>query len=310
MKTSSLTCFMLLAASTSLACAASKPSTQLVDARQNYEEAKTYNDIAPEHVHDAKQALDRAEKAHDEDPGSVEERHYAYLAHREAERAKALGEYKRAGLRVQQAEDLFEREQGRKLEYTRAALEQNRDFLEEKQETLQEKNQALANTNEKLETERQRRLKAESEASAAMKSLEEVAKVQESGKETTITLSGAVLFKTGEHQLLPIARNKLDDVAAALKQLDERYTTVVEGHTDSRGSEQMNRELSQERASAVRSYLVSRGVDENRIRAEGRGEAEPIASNDDPEGRANNRRVELVVREAEGDASSASDAKQ
>jgi outer membrane protein OmpA-like peptidoglycan-associated protein len=72
----------------------------------------------------------------------------------------------------------------------------------------------------------------------------------------------------------------------------------------------MNRELSQERASAVRSYLVSRGVDENRIRAEGRGEAEPIASNDDPEGRANNRRVELVVREAEGDASSASDAKQ
>ena len=113
--------------------------------------------------------------------------------------------------------------------------------------------------------------------------------------ETVITLSGSVVFKTGTATLLPIARQKLDDVATALKAQKEGTRIVVEGHTDSRGGTAFNEDLSRRRAVAVRDYLVSQGVDAERIAAVGRGESEPVASNDSPEGRANNRRVEIVL---------------
>jgi outer membrane protein OmpA-like peptidoglycan-associated protein len=69
----------------------------------------------------------------------------------------------------------------------------------------------------------------------------------------------------------------------------------VEGFTDSQGSARHNLRLSEERAEAVRRYLVSQGIRPGQIRSQGKGEAQPIASNDDPEGRANNRRVEIVL---------------
>ena len=67
--------------------------------------------------------------------------------------------------------------------------------------------------------------------------------------------------------------------------------------TDSRGDARQNARLSEDRALAVRTYLVEKGVDPERITAVGRGEEEPVASNDTPEGRANNRRVEILVRQ-------------
>ena len=82
----------------------------------------------------------------------------------------------------------------------------------------------------------------------------------------------------------------------ALKQTEDEKTIKVEGYTDSRGADDMNLKLSQQRAEAVRNYLVSRGVKGERISAEGKGEQSPIASNDTAEGRANNRRVEIVVQ--------------
>ena len=71
---------------------------------------------------------------------------------------------------------------------------------------------------------------------------------------------------------------------------------VVEGHTDSQGADAMNQELSQKRAESVRTYLVSRGIAADRITAQGFGPSRPIADNTSPEGRANNRRVEIVVK--------------
>ena len=73
-------------------------------------------------------------------------------------------------------------------------------------------------------------------------------------------------------------------------------TVLVEGHTDSRGSEQLNMRLSLDRANAVREHLISRGIDPEHLRAVGRGEQEPLVSNDSAEGRANNRRVVLVIQ--------------
>ena len=75
----------------------------------------------------------------------------------------------------------------------------------------------------------------------------------------------------------------------------EKQKIVVEGYTDSNGNDDSNLRLSQSRAESVRSYLISKGVKAERIQAVGKGEASPIAPNDTAEGRANNRRVEIVV---------------
>ena len=111
-----------------------------------------------------------------------------------------------------------------------------------------------------------------------------------------ITLSGSVLFTSGKSDLLPAAQLKLNDVAKALTEQDPDSKMVVEGHTDSQGAAAFNQELSQERAQSVRDYLVSRGIAGDRITAEGFGPSRSIADNATPEGRANNRRVEIVVK--------------
>jgi outer membrane protein OmpA-like peptidoglycan-associated protein len=87
---------------------------------------------------------------------------------------------------------------------------------------------------------------------------------------TIITLSGAVLFKTNESELLPIAEQQLRKVADALNAYDEGRKIVVAGHTDSRGSASFNKRLSLSRAESVRTFLVNSGVSPDRIRAVGK----------------------------------------
>jgi outer membrane protein OmpA-like peptidoglycan-associated protein len=122
-----------------------------------------------------------------------------------------------------------------------------------------------------------------------------VAKVKEDARGIVITLSGSILFRTDQSTLLPIARVHLDRVAEALREVGEAQTIVIEGHTDSRASTTYNLELSRARAETVRAHLVSRGVPADRIEAIGQGESDPVASNASAEGRANNRRVEIIV---------------
>jgi outer membrane protein OmpA-like peptidoglycan-associated protein len=129
-----------------------------------------------------------------------------------------------------------------------------------------------------------------------MASLSKIAQVKEEQRGVVITLDGQVLFVTGKAELLPIARDRLNEVAKSLKELDDDKLVSIEGFTDSRGADDMNQKLSQDRANAVRDYLASQGVKAEKLRAIGRGEANPVASNDTPEGRANNRRVEIVIQ--------------
>lgn len=112
-----------------------------------------------------------------------------------------------------------------------------------------------------------------------------------------ITLSGSLLFRTDEAVLLPAAQTRLGQVTDALMSTADR-TIIVEGHTDSQGSDAHNLDLAQRRAEAVRTFMAQRGYDSTRIRAVGIGEARPIADNATPEGRANNRRVEVIVEPA------------
>ncbi|HLM45177.1 MAG TPA: OmpA family protein, partial [Myxococcaceae bacterium] len=93
---------------------------------------------------------------------------------------------------------------------------------------------------------------------------------------------------------------RLDEVAEALKKTQSPL--VIEGHTDSQGPEEVNEELSQLRAESVRDYLAEKGVDSARVRTTGLGESRPVASNKNPEGRANNRRVEIVIERGIGGA--------
>ncbi len=114
-----------------------------------------------------------------------------------------------------------------------------------------------------------------------------------------IALASDVLFASGSASLQPGARDKLRQLAAVLNRYP-RTTIQVIGHTDSRGSEQSNLELSRRRAEAVAEELVQAGVAPSRITTFGRGESSPIASNETPEGRAMNRRVEIIVQPDEG----------
>jgi outer membrane protein OmpA-like peptidoglycan-associated protein len=127
-----------------------------------------------------------------------------------------------------------------------------------------------------------------------------LAQVKEEANETIVTLSGAVLFKTGQSQLLPLAEHVLDQVASALKQLEDSQVVIIKGHTDSPGADDMSLKLSQARSDAVRSYLNSQGVRASELESVGKGEAEPIADNGTAEGRANNRRVEIVIPKSSG----------
>jgi len=135
---------------------------------------------------------------------------------------------------------------------------------------------------------------SEKRTADALASLNSLASVKQEERGLVLTLSGSILFRSAKSDLMPNARVKLDQVAQALLAIPAR-NLIVEGHTDSQGADAYNQDLSQHRAEAVRNYLVQKGYPANRIQAHGRGEVSPIANNDSAEGRANNRRVEIVI---------------
>jgi outer membrane protein OmpA-like peptidoglycan-associated protein len=122
--------------------------------------------------------------------------------------------------------------------------------------------------------------------------------VKEEPRGTVITMAGGVLFASNKSALLPGATNSLDQIAEALRDQEDKKI-LIEGHTDSRGSDATNQALSKARADAVGSYFASRGVSQERITTAGLGPSRPVADNNTAEGRANNRRVEIVIQNAE-----------
>jgi outer membrane protein OmpA-like peptidoglycan-associated protein len=105
-----------------------------------------------------------------------------------------------------------------------------------------------------------------------------------------------VSFDTGRSDIKPNFRPVLERFATTLNENPATSVTII-GHTDSTGNDAVNQPLSVDRAAHTRDYLTMRGVNPSRIAVNGRGEREPIASNDDPAGRARNRRVEIYVAE-------------
>jgi outer membrane protein OmpA-like peptidoglycan-associated protein len=121
---------------------------------------------------------------------------------------------------------------------------------------------------------------------------------QQTPRGMVLTLSG-VLFDTGKATLKPGAAPTLDRVASYMAEYPKTML-IVEGHTDSQGSHATNQALSASRAQAVADALVVRGIPRERIDLVGRGPDMPVASNDTPEGRHQNRRVEMVFSDGSG----------
>ncbi|HEY8943441.1 MAG TPA: OmpA family protein [Polyangiaceae bacterium] len=265
-----------------MGCATSKPSAQLMNARSAYQRASESEatKVAPARVAAARQALDKAERAYRDDPGSFEEKSLAYIAQRKAELAQAYADLEMAERTQASAEALY---QQRQVEMRANA-----------QRSLEETTTELESARRELAVQGQARAEAEQRLTEALRNME--ANVKQDATGTVITLGGAVLFETGKSRLMPMAERRLDKISGPLANIDPSQTIVVEGHTDSQGDEQMNMRLSQDRADQVRDRLIEQGVPAAQIRAIGRGEDEPIASNDTAAGRTINRRVEILVQ--------------
>jgi outer membrane protein OmpA-like peptidoglycan-associated protein len=278
-------CFVL-----SMGCAHTPP-TELVQARAAYDRvaagpAKEYN---PAGLHVAKNSLLAAERSFQQKEDSWLVQGQAYIAMRKAELAESL-----ARTKMYETELVAARTRQEQLEDQQAA--NTKAELEDAKDALGEKDLAVAMTERELSQEKTLRAEAERRAALAAAELSKIAAVTTDERGMVITLSGSILFPSAKSELLPSAQLKLNEVAAALLAGDPAATFVIEGHTDSQGKTEANQFLSFKRANAVREYLISREIAADRITAEGFGESRPVADNDTAEGRANNRRVEIVVK--------------
>lgn len=119
--------------------------------------------------------------------------------------------------------------------------------------------------------------------------------VRNTGDEIVVTMAQDILFATDSATLRPDLRSDLRAIAANLQRYPES-TIVVTGHTDSTGTMAYNQSLSERRADSVAAVLIESGVSSRRVVARGAGQTRPVASNDTAAGRAQNRRVEIVIR--------------
>jgi outer membrane protein OmpA-like peptidoglycan-associated protein len=265
-----------------LGCGTAVAPQELHNARHAYTQASQgpAAQLAPAQLDTARQGLERANMAFGSGADEAVVRDLAYIAEREVAIAVSAAALEQANRNI--------------ASYQKAQDDLRKQLQQETQSELDRTKKELEAQKLAVATEREARIAAERSAAAALESLDQIARVSEESRGLVITISGSVLFATNQHSLLPIAKDKLRDVAQALlEQGDTRI--VVEGHTDSRGSAQKNEELSLLRAEEVRAFLISQGIPTDNIRASGLGEQRPIASNETPEGRANNRRVEIVV---------------
>jgi outer membrane protein OmpA-like peptidoglycan-associated protein len=280
---------------------ASSPSRELVDARDAYARASSgpASQNVPAEVHKAKVSLDKAEAAFASDASN--QRDLAYVAQRRAQLAEALSKQaEHAALRVNaeanlvSVKDADARETKNELDRTRTDLVSAEHNASDEKRRAAESATKAAEANTKAAEADQRAADADSKLKAMQLELAKWAAVKEEPRGVVITLSGSVLFASNKATLLPEAKNRLTQVTAALMETKERRLDI-QGYTDSQGKDAYNIDLSQRRADAVRVHLIAGGYPPDLIIARGAGKASPVADNATAEGRANNRRVEILI---------------
>jgi outer membrane protein OmpA-like peptidoglycan-associated protein len=261
----------------------------LIDARDDYVHARDGLTVQldPADVHEAQVALERAEAAWQDSPNDPKAVDLAIIADRRALLAQSQAALIMAEKDAQRAAADGEAVKAAQLRATQGRLTQTQQALGVTQMQLEQQQAATAEQQQKTR-------QLESKLSDARDTIAKIASVKDDDRGMVITLKGEVLFKTGKWDLTPGAMAKLDQVAEALK--GQEQPIVVYGYTDAIGTRDANVALSQARAQAVRDYLVSKGLPPDLVTAQGKGPDEPLADNASAEGRAQNRRVEIVVR--------------
>ncbi|KPL17652.1 MAG: hypothetical protein AMJ92_11490 [candidate division Zixibacteria bacterium SM23_81] len=122
----------------------------------------------------------------------------------------------------------------------------------------------------------------------------EGAKIERVGEGIKVTFESGILFDVDSAALRPAAQDNLKNLASILQKYEDTEI-LIEGHTDSTGPEEYNQTLSERRANSVNNYLIGRGVQKIRLTTVGYGEMQPVDTNDTPEGRQANRRVEVAI---------------
>jgi outer membrane protein OmpA-like peptidoglycan-associated protein len=221
---------------------------------------------AAEQLRAAQDALQRADaesQAHG-DQGDIT--HLAYIAMRQAQIGQARIDEARAHAQLSKGD----------AERAQILLQARSQEAEQAQQRAQAANEQLRNTQQQLQD----------------------LKAHETERGMVLTLSD-VLFDTNAATLKPGAAATIDRLGDFM-QKNPQTRVVIEGHTDSTGSEAYNQELSRRRAQAVADTLAARGIPQDRVQTVGRGESMPVASNDTQAGRQQNRRVEIIFSDNAG----------
>ncbi len=228
----------------------------------------------------ARESLQQAEVAQQQKqpPGVVD--HLAYLALRHAQAGEA---------RVSEARA--------RQEVARAQEDRNRILLDSRTAEARNAQTQAQNAQAQAEMAKNQALAAQNQLAATQQQLADL-QAKKTDRGMVVTL-GDVLFDTGQATLKPGADLVVGRLATFLN-ANPQTKILIEGHTDSRGTDEYNEALSERRAQAVATALSVRGVPSDSVRTMGRGKAYPVATNDTPEGRQQNRRVEIIFSDPQG----------
>ncbi len=261
----------------SIEAAAREAAQTAEEARVMAVKQKTEEEAQAHAAAEKKAAEERAARARAEAEAQARARQEAEAARLQAERAKA---------EAQKAAEEAARQKQEAEQAKAEALAQQQALAAEADKARQ-----AAAQSEQL---RQQAEKEKQELRARLlQQLNTVLATRDTARGLIANMSD-VLFKSGSYELMPGARERLAKVSGIVLAYPSLRLSV-EGHTDSIGTDDYNQQLSEHRAEAVRDYLVQQGIPADSIQASGFGKTAPVASNDTPEGRQQNRRVELVL---------------
>jgi outer membrane protein OmpA-like peptidoglycan-associated protein len=272
------------------ACASQRiEPKQLVEARETL--VLTHEGVAqqldPADLHEADVALLRAEAAWRQAPDNPSTIDLAVIAQRKALLARA-----NAG--TMKADQDAQRNRGELAQLRASQLQNAQSRLKDSEQSLGRTEMQLEREQATTDAQRMKMHELETSLKDARDSIAKIASVKDDDRGMVITLQGEVLFRTGKYDLKPGAMAKLDEIAEALK--GKEQPIVVYGYTDDVGTADHNLSLSQSRAQSVADYLVSKGLPKDLVTAQGKGPSDPVSENTSVEGRAQNRRVEIIVQ--------------
>jgi outer membrane protein OmpA-like peptidoglycan-associated protein len=282
------------------------------DAYRSKRDKKTVESAARDVVETAEEARVMAvkKKAEEEAQGRLAAEKKAAEEREVRARADAQAEVKRrqdaeqAQLQAEQAKADAERMKQEAVQAAQDAARQKEAAEQARQAALAQQHAAEAETQKAQQAAAQAENEKVQLRAQLLEQLNSILQTRDSARGLIVNMSD-VLFDTGSSTLKPGAREKLAKISGIL--LAHRGLTLqIEGHTDSVGGDEFNQQLSERRSDSVRDFLAEEGVAVTSMSARGFGKTQPVASNDTPEGRQRNRRVELVVNgEAIGKAAPA-----